>query len=131
MNVNETENFILNTKIKDEKPEYPFEISKIEKPENIIVSYGFLNANKIVSTSDAESIAKQEFEMTSETKKILGYNCKKAVTNADDPHGLSIVANLPCSVVTYAVNTNDADFVAKNVQIRWQASRVFEHSPFG
>ncbi|WP_312075585.1 GLPGLI family protein [Chryseobacterium sp.] len=78
--VNETENFILSTKIKDEKPEYPFEISKIEKPQNIIVSYGFLNPNKIVSTSDAESISKQEFEMTSETKNILGYNCKKAVT---------------------------------------------------
>ncbi len=58
------------------------------------------------------------FENYFEAKRILFKNCKKAVTNADDPHGLSIVANLPCSVVTYAVNTNDADFVAKNVKFK-------------
>lgn len=78
--VNETENYILNTDIANKKTSFPFEISKIEKPSNTIVSYGFLNSNKIVSTSDAESIAKQEFELKPETKKILGYNCKKAVT---------------------------------------------------
>lgn len=58
------------------------------------------------------------FENYFEAKRILFKNCKKAVTNADDPHGVSIVANLPCSVVTYAVNTNDADFVAKNVKFK-------------
>ena len=78
--VNESENFILNTKIKEQKSDYPFEISKIEKPSNTIVSYAFLKPNEAISTSDKESIAKQEFELTSQTKKILGYNCKKAVT---------------------------------------------------
>ncbi|QQQ27857.1 GLPGLI family protein [Chryseobacterium indoltheticum] len=78
--VNENENFILNTKIKEQKSDYPFEISKIEKPSNIIVSYAFLKQNEAISTSDKESIAKQEFELTAQTKKILGYNCKKAVT---------------------------------------------------
>lgn len=78
--VNENENFILNTKIKDQKSDYPFEISKIEKPSNTIISYAFLKENEAISTSDKESIAKQEFELTTETKKILGYNCKKAVT---------------------------------------------------
>ncbi|OCK49832.1 peptide-N-glycosidase [Chryseobacterium sp. CBo1] len=78
--VNENENFILNTKIKEQKSDYPFEISKIEKPSNTIVSYAFLKQNEAISTSDKESIAKQEFELTTETKKILGYNCKKAVT---------------------------------------------------
>ncbi|WP_210150776.1 GLPGLI family protein [Chryseobacterium scophthalmum] len=78
--VNENENFILNTKIKEQKSDYPFEISKIEKPSNTIVSYGFLKPNEAISTSDKESIAKQEFELTTQTKKILGYNCKKAVT---------------------------------------------------
>ncbi|KFE99612.1 peptide-N-glycosidase [Chryseobacterium formosense] len=78
--VNENENFILNTKIKEQKSDYPFEISKIEKPSNTIVSYAFLKPNEAISTSDKESIAKQEFELTTETKKILGYNCKKAVT---------------------------------------------------
>jgi GLPGLI family protein len=78
--VNEQENFILNTKIKELKSDYPFEISKIEKPSNTIVSYAFLKPNEAISTSDKESIAKQEFELTTQTKKILGYNCKKAVT---------------------------------------------------
>lgn len=78
--VNENENFILNTKIKEQKSDYPFEISKIEKPSNAIVSYAFLKPNEAISTSDKESIAKQEFELTTQTKKILGYNCKKAVT---------------------------------------------------
>lgn len=78
--VNEQENFILNTKIKEQKSDYPFEISKIEKPSNTIVSYAFLKPNEAISTSDKESIAKQEFELTTQTKKILGYNCKKAVT---------------------------------------------------
>lgn len=78
--VNENENFILNTKIKELKSDYPFEISKIEKPSNTIVSYAFLKPNEAISTSDKESIAKQEFELTAQTKKILGYNCKKVVT---------------------------------------------------
>lgn len=78
--VNENENFILNTKIKEQKNDYPFEISKIEKTSNTIISYAFLKPNEAISTSDKESIAKQEFELTAQTKKILGYNCKKAVT---------------------------------------------------
>lgn len=78
--VNENENFILNTKIKEQKSDFPFEISKIEKPSNTIFSYAFLKPNEAISTSDKESIAKQEFELTTQTKKILGYNCKKAVT---------------------------------------------------
>ncbi|REC52958.1 peptide-N-glycosidase [Chryseobacterium piscium] len=78
--VNENENFILNTKIKELKSDYPFEISKIEKPSNTIVSYAFLKPNEAISTSDKDSIAKQEFELTAQTKKILGYNCKKVVT---------------------------------------------------
>lgn len=78
--VNADENFILNSKIKELKSDYPFEITKIEKPSNNIISYAFLKPDEVISTSDGESIGKQEFEFTSETKKILGYNCKKAIT---------------------------------------------------
>ena len=77
---NEKENFILNSKIKEQKSDYPFEISKIEKPSNTIFSYAFLKPDEIISTSDAESVDKQTFEITDQTKKILGYNCKKAIT---------------------------------------------------
>ncbi|WP_259129457.1 GLPGLI family protein [Chryseobacterium ginsenosidimutans] len=77
---NEKENFILNNKIREQKADLPFEITKIEKPSNTIISYAFLKPSEIISTSDAEAIGKQTFEFTNETKKILGYNCKKAVT---------------------------------------------------
>lgn len=58
------------------------------------------------------------FDNYFEAKRILFKHCKTAVTNADDPNGLKIVSNLPCKVFTYAVNTNEADFVAKNVKFR-------------
>lgn len=77
---NEKENIILNNKIREQKADLPFEITKIEKPSNTIVSYAFLKPGEIISTSDAESVGKQTFERTDETKKILGYTCKKAIT---------------------------------------------------
>jgi len=77
---NEKENFILNNKIREQESDYPFEITKVEKPSNTIISYAFLKQNEIISTSDVESVGKQTFEFTDETKKILGYTCKKAVT---------------------------------------------------
>lgn len=51
-------------------------------------------------------------------KRMLFEQCKTAVTNKDDKYGLEIVAGLPCKVVTYAVNNNDADYVAKNVKFK-------------
>lgn len=77
---NEKENYILNQKVKDGKADFPFEITKIEKPSNTVLSYAFLKPDEIISASDKESIGKQTFEFTTETKKILGYACKKAVT---------------------------------------------------
>ncbi|WP_353149742.1 GLPGLI family protein [Chryseobacterium sp.] len=80
---NEKENFILSNTIKEQKSTYPFEITKVEKPSNTIVSYAFLKPGDIISASDSESVGKQNFELTSETKKILGYTCKKAVTKVN------------------------------------------------
>lgn len=77
---NEKENIILNNKIREQKAELPFEITKIEKPSNAVVSYAFLKSGEVVSASDAEAVGKQTFEQTNETKKILGYTCRKAVT---------------------------------------------------
>ncbi|MDQ0065880.1 GLPGLI family protein [Chryseobacterium lathyri] len=74
------DNFILNNKIGEQKSDYPFEITKVEKPSNTVVSYAFLKPGEIISSSDTESIGKQTFELINETKNILGYTCKKAVT---------------------------------------------------
>ncbi|GEN69601.1 hypothetical protein CRH01_41690 [Chryseobacterium rhizosphaerae] len=81
--VNGKESFILNSTIKEQKSSYPFEVTKIERPSNTIVSYGFLKPGEIISSSDTESVGKQNFELTDETKKILGYTCKKAITKVN------------------------------------------------
>ncbi len=49
------------------------------------------------------------------SKRILFENCDIAVTNVDDKNGLKIVENLPCKVVTYAVDNINSDYTAKNV----------------
>lgn len=52
------------------------------------------------------------------SKRILFENCDIAVTNADDEYGFKIIKDLPCKKVSYAVDTNDADFCAKNVKFK-------------
>lgn len=53
------------------------------------------------------------------SKRILFENCDIAVTNADDKNGLEIVKDLDFKkLVTYAVDTNNASFVAKNVSFK-------------
>lgn len=56
-------------------------------------------------------------------KRKLFENCDIAITNADDENGLKIVDGLPCKVLTYAVNTNNADYVAKAVNLTASGSR--------
>lgn len=51
-------------------------------------------------------------------KRILFENCDTAVTNADDANGLKIVEHLPCEVITYAIDTNHAHYLAKNVTFK-------------
>lgn len=81
--ISEKDNFILNSTIKEQKSSFPFEITKVEKPSNTVLSYAFLKPSEIISSSDSESVGKQNFELTNETKKILGYTCKKAVTKVN------------------------------------------------
>ncbi len=53
------------------------------------------------------------------SKRILFENCDIAVTNADDENGLKIVEGLDFKkLVTYAINTNNASYVAKNVSFK-------------
>lgn len=54
-----------------------------------------------------------------ESKRILFKNADVAVTNVDDENGLKIIDGLDFEkVVTYAVNTNNATYVAKNVKFK-------------
>lgn len=49
------------------------------------------------------------------SKKLLFENCDIAITNVDDKNGLEIVKNLPCKIITYAVDNIQSDYTAKNV----------------
>lgn len=51
-------------------------------------------------------------------KRMLFENCDKAVINVDDENGLKMVEGLNCEVFTYAVDTDDSDYTAKNVKFR-------------
>lgn len=78
---NENETFILSDKISKITKEIPFEIQKINRANHEVIQYAFLQNNQISEYQNKEILAKQKFELKSETKKILGYNCKKAVTS--------------------------------------------------
>ncbi len=53
-----------------------------------------------------------------EAKRLLFRDCDKAVINVDDAYGLKMVEGLPCEVLTYAEETDDSDYTAKNVKLR-------------
>ena len=78
---NSLQSVITSQKILDNKAEFPFEIIYFEnKTKNQSYSIAQLNKDKKIITIDSLSISKQNFEFSNETKKILGYTCKKAKT---------------------------------------------------
>lgn len=72
---------IWNSKILREKPEYPHEYFWFN-PNKLghIHHVSYLNPKEGISMIDSTSYLKNNFEITKETKQILGYTCKKAVT---------------------------------------------------
>ena len=78
---NKNESIITNQKILDKKADFPNEITYFnEKNKNQYYNIANLNSEKNIITIDSLSLKKQNFEFLNETKKILGYNCKKAKT---------------------------------------------------
>ncbi|MEI7510245.1 MAG: GLPGLI family protein, partial [Flavobacterium sp.] len=75
---NDKQFVITSESIKSNKASFPFEQTLITNGSNYQIAN--LNNSKIIATKDSTSIAKQTFELSNETKKILGYNCKKAKT---------------------------------------------------
>ncbi|QDP86116.1 GLPGLI family protein [Chryseobacterium sp. SNU WT5] len=78
---NDQQTFIVSDKIAKSAKEIPFEIQKISRADNTVIQYAFLQNNQVSEYQNNEILAKQKFELKSDTKKILGYNCKKAVTS--------------------------------------------------
>lgn len=70
---------VTNEKILREDFTYPFEISVVDRKNNVQNLIAFLKNQEVVASRDS-AIRKQQFELLPETKKILGYTCKKAKT---------------------------------------------------
>jgi len=77
---NDAKTLITTEKTINNKAEFPFEQTFINREKEVYSQITNLNENEIISTVDSTSLKKQTFELLNETKKILGYNCKKAKT---------------------------------------------------
>lgn len=71
---------VISKSIDENKIVYPSEYFNLNRKSNTFIQIAALNSEKLIATNDSTSLAKQSFELLNETKKILGYNCKKAKT---------------------------------------------------
>jgi hypothetical protein len=71
---------ITNRDQMQEKSQPPFEMTFVNPDAKKYSQYAFLKDGQTLQMIDETSIGKQEFEFLSDTKEILGYNCKKAKT---------------------------------------------------
>ena len=72
---------ISTESIEKKKSSYPFEtISLSRNNKTLLQQTAHLNAKKSIIYIDSTTVDEQKFELLPETKKILGYNCKKAKT---------------------------------------------------
>lgn len=78
---NADKTLILNQNILDGKAKYPFEFTEIQRKDNTVAQYAYLSADQLIETKDNTTLAKQEFKLTDETKKILNHTVRKAVTS--------------------------------------------------
>lgn len=75
---NEKQSIITSESVLANKAKFPYEQTLISTSNYFQIAN--LSASKTIATKDSISIGKQNFELLVETKKILGYNCKKAKT---------------------------------------------------
>ena len=75
---NTQETLITNEKDLQRNISFPVEISIINRNNVTQTLYTILNDQSCISTEDAAAIKNQKIELLNDTKKILGYQCKKA-----------------------------------------------------
>ncbi|MFN3753503.1 PNGase F N-terminal domain-containing protein [Flavobacterium sp.] len=75
-NTNQT---LLSTEtIRNQKARFPFEETTVDRKTNSFYQTATLNISEVIATKDSVSLSKQTFDYLNDTKKILGYHCKKA-----------------------------------------------------
>ncbi|MDI9257496.1 GLPGLI family protein [Flavobacterium sedimenticola] len=72
---------VLSTEsVRSQKADYPYEETVIDRTANVLYQTAVLNDKENIAAKDSVSLTKQTFDYLNETKKILGYSCKKAKT---------------------------------------------------
>ena len=74
-------NTLISSKnIESKKAPFPFERNLVDRTSDVYYQIATLNESKDIQTKDSISLNNQSFEFLEDTKKILGYTCKKAKT---------------------------------------------------
>ena len=77
---NESLTRVISKSIDENRSTYPSEFFNLERRTNTFIQIADLNEKSTIYSKDTLSLSKQTFELLNDTKKILGYNCKKAKT---------------------------------------------------
>ncbi|WP_291131296.1 PNGase F N-terminal domain-containing protein [Flavobacterium sp. UBA7682] len=77
---NNNQTLLSTENIRNQKADFPFEETIVDRSSNSFFQKATLKSSEIIATKDSVSLGKQTFEYTNDTKKVLGYNCKKAKT---------------------------------------------------
>ncbi|WP_333600949.1 PNGase F N-terminal domain-containing protein [Flavobacterium sp.] len=77
---NNNQTLLTTESILNQKAAFPFEQTSVNRSDNSFSQFAVLNATATIATKDSTSLGKQTFELLNDTKKILGYECKKAKT---------------------------------------------------
>lgn len=77
---NESLTRVISKSIDEDKSKYPSEFFNLERETNTFIQIADLNESSTIFSKDSLSLSKQTFEFLNDSKKILGYNCKKAKT---------------------------------------------------
>lgn len=71
---------VTSDKIMSNKSGFPREQVFIDFQSNTVLQWAQFDNGKSIVTTDSLALSKQKFELGNETRKILGYTCKKAKT---------------------------------------------------
>jgi GLPGLI family protein len=77
---NSTTTWLTSEAIANQKAPFPYEQTIVDHNTNRYTQRAVLNATATITTVDSTALGKQSFEFLPDTKKILGYECKKAKT---------------------------------------------------
>lgn len=71
---------VSSEKIQNKQASFPYEVTLMDTANLSFYQIASLSDTNVVCYEDKETIKKQQLELLPETKKILGYTCKKAKT---------------------------------------------------